>query len=54
MRKKGRFKDGRIRYVLEWIEGRDVKSIAVPKPEKLKAILDTIKKTTKTKGELGH
>ncbi len=54
MRKKGRFTDGRIRYVLEWVEGKDVKSIAIPKPEKLKQILDGNKKTTNPKGELGH
>lgn len=52
MRKKGRFNDGRIRYVLEWLEGKDVKSIAVPKPEALyKVLMDTNKKTTRLKGE---
>ena len=38
-RDKGRYTDGRKRVIIEWKEGRDIKSQALPKPEKLKEIL---------------
>lgn len=38
-RTKGRYKDGRKRIVIEWKEGQDIKSFALPKPEKLLKII---------------
>ena len=34
-RVKGKYKDGRKRLVIEWIEEGKTKSLALPKPEKL-------------------
>jgi hypothetical protein len=42
-RDKGKYKDGRRRVVIEFKIGRDLKSIALPKPEKLLKILDGLK-----------
>ena len=36
---KGRYKDGRKRIVIEWKDGKDIKSCALPKPEKLLKII---------------
>ena len=38
-RLKGRYKDGRKRVVIEWREGVDIKSFAIPKPEKTLEII---------------
>jgi len=38
-RKKGCYKDGRMRVVIEWKEGQDIKSFALPKPEKCMEII---------------
>ena len=39
-RRKGKYKDGRSRLVIEFKEGRDIKSKALPKPENLLKLLD--------------
>ncbi len=41
-RRKGFYKDGRMRVVIEWREGRDVKSCALPKPEVLIKIIGQV------------
>ena len=38
-RNKGKYKDGRKRIIIEWEEDGKVKSLALPKPEKLKEYL---------------
>ena len=43
-RYKGRYKDGRKRVVVEWREGKEIKSCAVPKPEKLLELIGLSKK----------
>jgi len=39
---KGRYGDGRKRVVIEWREGRDIKSKALPKPEKLLELIGLV------------
>ncbi len=40
-RKKGKFKNNRMRVIIEWVEDNgDVKSRSIPKPKKLLEILD--------------
>lgn len=56
-RDKGKYKDGRRRVVIERRIGRDIKSKALPKPEILWDILDTLKLNKIMKGkthENGH
>lgn len=48
-RDKGKYTDGRRRIVIEWEEKGKKTSLALPKPEKLKKILDTKIKPEKTK-----
>jgi hypothetical protein len=56
-RVKGKYQDGRKRLVIEWLENGSKKSKALPKPEKLLEILDTLycpKTITKIEEKNGH
>ena len=44
-RTKGKYTDGRKRVVIEWKEGQDTKSCALPKPEKLLQLIGQVKNT---------
>ena len=52
-RKKGYYKDGRERVIIEWRVGSArTRSKALPKPEKLLKILDRLKNDKISKGEM--